>query len=229
MVLDASGTVTPTPGVLAGVSYNVGGIANVGTAGTAITNVMGAFTDIGVIQFAASDYPNLSGTPINNAGVYVNTNMGDNITLTVGEILVTAIGRTLKSLALNMFDIVNTEQESPVEIRTITTEEYADYKARELEDKFQRLVTKWKGEVMNTSSITTMVINNPTYQEIFGMGPDAIPFILRQIESEGDDPDHWGWALSRITGEDPVPKSAAGDTVKIAKAWLSWGRSQYVR
>ncbi len=94
------------------------------------------------------------------------------------------------------------------------------------EFKFQTLLSQWHDEAGYTSSITKIVMC-PSYQKIIGMGSDAIPLILRQMESEGDDPDHWSWALRSITGENPIPNEAAGDTVKIAEAWLSWGRTRY--
>jgi hypothetical protein len=94
------------------------------------------------------------------------------------------------------------------------------------ERSFEMLRDQWYAETEYTSSFTRLVMSS-AYQRIIGMGPEAVPLILRQIEREGDDPGHWGWALSAITREDPVPNNAAGDTVKIADAWLSWGRSRY--
>jgi hypothetical protein len=87
---------------------------------------------------------------------------------------------------------------------------------------FETLRLKWYEERGATSSITQMMLC-PSYQRIIGMGERAAPLILRALESEGGNPDHWGWALHAITGEDPVPFSAAGDTVRIAQAWLEWG------
>lgn len=65
------------------------------------------------------------------------------------------------------------------------------------------------------------------YQRIIGMGDRAVPLILAELEREAGDPDHWGWALHAITGDDPIPEEAAGDTVQIARAWLDWGRARY--
>jgi hypothetical protein len=92
--------------------------------------------------------------------------------------------------------------------------------------RFQQLVEQWRAERGATSSFTDMVLCS-AYQKIIGMGERAIPLIIRQLELEADDPDHWGWALYAITGEDPVPPEAAGDTVQIAQAWLAWGRAQH--
>lgn len=89
--------------------------------------------------------------------------------------------------------------------------------------KFQLLADQWRKERGATSSITQMMLCS-AYQQIIGMGERAIPFILTALRSEGDNPDHWGWALHAITGEDPIPPEATGDTVKIAQAWLDWGR-----
>jgi hypothetical protein len=76
--------------------------------------------------------------------------------------------------------------------------------------KFMRLVAEWKSETSITSSITEMVLH-PSYQNIIGMGDTAVPLILSQIESEGDDPDQWFWALQSITGADPIPEEDAGN------------------
>lgn len=100
--------------------------------------------------------------------------------------------------------------------------------ARALVDEalFQLLLEKWRVERGATSSISEIVMC-PAYQEIIGMGQRAVPLMLRQLQIEGKNPDHWGWALHAITGENPVPRDAAGDLRKIADAWLSWGSSRY--
>jgi hypothetical protein len=71
------------------------------------------------------------------------------------------------------------------------------------------------------------MVMSPSYQRIIGMGGRAVPMILRELENSGDDPDHWFWALEMITGEDPVPVAAYGDTVRMAQAWLSWAQGRY--
>jgi len=54
------------------------------------------------------------------------------------------------------------------------------------------------------------------------MGQDALPSLIAQLRSEGEDPDHWFVALHHITGTNPVPDEDRGDTVMMAKAWLDW-------
>ena len=61
---------------------------------------------------------------------------------------------------------------------------------------------------------------HPAYQRIIGMGSDAVPLILRELQKRRG---HWFWALHFITGEDPT---RAGDDVDQARdAWLAWGKS----
>lgn len=64
---------------------------------------------------------------------------------------------------------------------------------------------------------------HPAYQTIIGMGPDAVPFLLRELEMN---PDAWFWALRSITEADPVPLNVRGDVLAMARAWLAWGRNQ---
>jgi hypothetical protein len=92
-------------------------------------------------------------------------------------------------------------------------------------DQFQIFAAQWRKERSATSSITKMAAC-PAYHSIMGMGPKAVPLILRQLESEGDDPDHWFWALQRIAQVDPVNADDRGDMKRMAKAWINWGRQQ---
>ena len=63
---------------------------------------------------------------------------------------------------------------------------------------------------------------HPAYQRIIGLGPSAIPLILRELQRQ---PGHWHWALQALTGEDPAHP---GDTVtQTAQAWLQWGKERH--
>ena len=86
--------------------------------------------------------------------------------------------------------------------------------------KFFRLKQEWEEATAALSSITEIAMH-PAYQQIVGMGPIAIPFIMCELENR---PAHWFWALKSITGEDPVPPEKRGRIGEMAKAWLSWGR-----
>jgi hypothetical protein len=94
-----------------------------------------------------------------------------------------------------------------------------------LESRFQRLAQAWRAAVGPTSSLTQMAMH-PAYQQIIGMGRDAIPLLLRELERE---PDHWFWALKAITGVDPVDPGLKGRLDEMAGAWLKWGKEQSFR
>lgn len=89
-----------------------------------------------------------------------------------------------------------------------------------LEITFQELADTWRRETAMLSSITMKSIH-PAYQRIIGMGSRVLPLIFRELEST---PGHWFWALTFITGEDPVPPEDAGDIKKMTDAWISFGK-----
>lgn len=89
-----------------------------------------------------------------------------------------------------------------------------------IEVKFQRLVREWKSG-RGPHSSTLKLVMHPTYQAIIGMGADAIPLILRELETK---PDAWFWALRSITEANPVEEKDRGDCDAMARAWVEWGK-----
>jgi hypothetical protein len=89
--------------------------------------------------------------------------------------------------------------------------------------KFQVLVEAWQKERGATSSISESVAS-PAYLSIIGLGPEAVPFLLKQLESEGDDPDEWFSALTAITGASPESPEDQGDYAKMAASWFDWAK-----
>lgn len=90
------------------------------------------------------------------------------------------------------------------------------------QQRFEQLARIWRAETGPSSSASEMAMH-PAYQRIIGMGREAVPFLLRELERE---PDHWFWALKAITGVDPVDAGHRGDVEEMARAWLQWGREQ---
>ena len=90
-----------------------------------------------------------------------------------------------------------------------------------VEQRFRELVDIWRRDTEYTSSTTRMIMH-PAYQQIIGMGPAVLPLLLEELKSR---PDHWPWALTAITGVDPVPAEARGNLAAMTDAWLHWGRS----
>ena len=93
-------------------------------------------------------------------------------------------------------------------------------------DMFRRLVEQWHTERIGAASSMAEIIACPSYLRIIGMGLRALPLIIEQLAREGNEPDHWCAALEAITGEDPVPEDAHGDTVRIAQAWIAWNKAR---
>lgn len=87
---------------------------------------------------------------------------------------------------------------------------------------FSRLAEEWRHERPRGVDVASMVMH-PSYQRIIGMGEDAIPLILSELDRQ---PDHWFWALHSITGADPVPEECQGNISQMATAWLAWGRQE---
>lgn len=90
---------------------------------------------------------------------------------------------------------------------------------RHLEAEFNLLAARWKADTEFQSS-PTRIATHPAYQRIIGMGKEALPLILHDLQ-ETHAP--WFWALRAISGEDPVPDEDRGYTDRMVRAWLQWG------
>ena len=95
-------------------------------------------------------------------------------------------------------------------------------KALNIEQRFSRLVAEWKRESSYMSDIERMALL-PSYQAIIGIGPDAVPLLLKELQNE---PDHWVWALHAITQEDPADGQGSMRFADLVAVWLEWGRQQ---
>lgn len=87
--------------------------------------------------------------------------------------------------------------------------------------KFVSLAEAWRKERDESSSSSLAMAMCPSYQKIIGLGMEAIPLILVELERRVD---HWFWALNAITDENPVLPSHAGDFTAAAEDWIAWGR-----
>ena len=91
-----------------------------------------------------------------------------------------------------------------------------------LTQRFESLASQWRAETSHFSS-TTKIVLHPSYQRIIGLGPAAIGLILQDLQQTHG---HWFWALSAITGADPISTEDAGDVDKMAQAWVNWGQRE---
>jgi hypothetical protein len=95
-------------------------------------------------------------------------------------------------------------------------------RAESTELRFERLARTWRESRTLPRSATKMAMH-PAYQEIIGMGRDALPLILNALQHEVD---HWFWALRSIAGIDPVRPEHRGDLHAMASDWIGWAKDQ---
>ena len=87
--------------------------------------------------------------------------------------------------------------------------------------RFTELADQWEIETVFLSS-SGQASKHPAYQEIIGMGKQAVPWILERMQAERG---HWDLALGNITGANPVKRSDWGNIAAIQASWLEWGEA----
>lgn len=87
-------------------------------------------------------------------------------------------------------------------------------------ERFAQLAQRWRADTQCLSS-TTEIAMHPSHQAIIGMGPDALPMILEDLQVNSG---YWYWALKSISNEDPVAPRDRGVIKKMKIAWLRWGQ-----
>lgn len=91
--------------------------------------------------------------------------------------------------------------------------------------EFYNYLNQWEKETAGLSSLTKMV-NHPAYQEIIKMGWHAVPFILKEMKQE---PNHLGYALHKITAENPINPKDAGNIEAMCNSWLEWAKNKNIK
>jgi hypothetical protein len=89
----------------------------------------------------------------------------------------------------------------------------------EVEQKFRAHAERWYLDTLLTSSYYEKILH-PAYQKILTLDQDAVPLILRELQTM---PNDWFWALRIITEADPVTPDQAGDMQAMTDAWIQWG------
>jgi hypothetical protein len=84
---------------------------------------------------------------------------------------------------------------------------------------FDELAAEWRRETKGESFAHRRAMHF-AYQEIIGLGPDAVPLILESLAAEVDD---WFWALVAITRHD-VAEGVSNANAAAAR-WLEWGET----
>jgi hypothetical protein len=90
---------------------------------------------------------------------------------------------------------------------------------RPLGQRFAELAATWQEERGYSSSLKDMVLS-PSYQRVIALGRPVVPYILAELARK---PDHWFWALTTITGVNPIAHEVAGHLRAMTEAWIRWG------
>lgn len=86
--------------------------------------------------------------------------------------------------------------------------------------RFEQLSEEVFEECMMVSSPSQIALH-PSYQEIIGLGKNAIPLLIRKLDEV---PTMWFWALEAITGVNPVPKKHKGKVSVMVQDWKNWAK-----
>jgi len=89
-------------------------------------------------------------------------------------------------------------------------------------DEFESLAKQWRIERPRGGDLDDLV-NTPAYRAVIAMGDRAVRPILQQLQTA---PEHWFYALHKITGANPVSPKEEGNKKAMAAAWLKWGKER---
>jgi hypothetical protein len=91
-----------------------------------------------------------------------------------------------------------------------------------VEQRLRRLEAQWLADTQFLSD-ARRIIDHPAFRQIVALGREAVPTLLRDLQAQ---PSLWVWALSEMTGEDPVTPADAGNVRKMSDAWVAWGKAR---
>lgn len=86
-------------------------------------------------------------------------------------------------------------------------------------DQFVRDLGEWRAQTRFSSNLVAK-LSHPAYLRIIGLGPDALPLILKDLQNGGG---HWFVALLALAREDPVPPEHRSLPRLMREDWLRWG------
>lgn len=88
---------------------------------------------------------------------------------------------------------------------------------REVGELFESHANEWRAATMFESNLERRFLQG-SYQKIIGLGPDVLPWIIRDLKQGGH---HWFWALTAIVGDDKADGCETAESA--AAAWIAWG------
>jgi hypothetical protein len=100
-------------------------------------------------------------------------------------------------------------------------ESASDVNASRNAAKFRGLRDLWYRETGMLSLIRQKAVH-PAYQQIIGMGREALPFVFEEMRKRKGD---WFWALEAITDVEDRPERHPSPEA-AREAWLEWAKAR---
>jgi hypothetical protein len=95
-----------------------------------------------------------------------------------------------------------------------------------LKERFRELAENWDQETRYLSS-PTQRMEHPSYQAILGLGRENKAEIVCLLISDMQQNERpWFWALSYLTGENPISRVDAGRMDKMIASWTTWAKNK---
>lgn len=102
---------------------------------------------------------------------------------------------------------------------------YHNYRfQKSVESYFHALKDKWLADTRFSSSINSS-LSHPLYHEILMLGENIVPLLLKDLIKNRT---HWFFALSQLTGENPIKPAHAGNLDQMIDDWTKWGEEHGV-
>ena len=89
-----------------------------------------------------------------------------------------------------------------------------------LEEEFEKLAARWRADTSHLSRLDK-IVSHPAYLKIIGMGHEALPFILRELQQRVD---YCFTALEAISRAAPAQQTEPVNMNEMASAWIAWGQ-----
>jgi hypothetical protein len=92
---------------------------------------------------------------------------------------------------------------------------------QEVRERFYSLLHEFKEDTHFLSNYAKK-FSHPAYAGILGLGPQAIPLILKELQAGSGGV--WFHALASISGENPVAPGHESSASMMRADWIAWGR-----
>ena len=98
----------------------------------------------------------------------------------------------------------------------------SEYLRIELNDEarvyFDMWRNQWLDETKYNSNISSSM-QHPLYSKILSLGDIIVPFLIMDLR---ENKTHWFYALTALTGENPILKEHSGQVDNMIADWVKW-------